>query len=179
MFPIPNIPLDVVVIIAKYCIEDDLKMAKTFYSLCAKIQKKPYIRKSYLKYKRENIRKFLEELAYFSKHDGVSNMSIILSINDIEHAITCCENSSYYSNYSFSHICFFKKSELGSFDRKGEYMWKIITNTENNLDEGFLIILPFKRPTENSLFNHISDPQIIESFSWTNWGGITRINVKF
>ena len=55
-----KIPLDVIALISKYCIRANWKMGKTFYSLCTKLQKKPYIKQQYKLYKQKCVTRFLE-----------------------------------------------------------------------------------------------------------------------
>ena len=150
MFPIPKIPLDVVVIIAKYCIEDNWKMTKTFYSLCKKLQKKPYIKQQFELYKQNCVTNFMKTLAYFSKHDYVNNMCIILNINGIEHKITRCERPFDL------HFHFYKNED---------YMWKIIVDYAKC---AFLYLFAFEK--RKGKLQHVSD-DYIHSLSWIQWHG--------
>ena len=157
-----KIPLDVIALISKYCIRENWKMGKTFYSLCTKLQKKPYIKQQYKLYKQKCVTRFLEELFYFSEHDYVNNMCIILNINGIEHKITRCER--IFNN----HFCFYQ--EINGIERKIPWTWKIIAEHDT---------LPFLQLFIFHKGKHIDDGNRITSFSWTQWRGITKINITY
>ena len=150
-----EIPLDVIVLIAKYCIEEDWKMGKTFYSLCTKLQKKPYIKQHYKLYKENCVSMFLQELGYYAQHDYVNhNICIVLNINEIEHKIIRCER------IFDTHFCLYKNEE---------WMWKIIVNRNTR---PFLQLFIFHNG------QHI-DETYLASFSWTQWHGINKINITY
>ena len=150
-----QIPLDVIVLIAKYCIKENWKMGKTFYSLCRKLQKKPYIKEQYKLYKENCVTKMLLELGYYAQHDYVNhNICIILNINGIEHKIIRCER------IFGTHFCLYKNEGC---------MWKIIVNHNSH---PFLQLFIFHDG------RHI-DETYLTSFSWTQWHGINKINITY
>ena len=156
-----KIPLDVIALIAKYCIRANWKIGKTFYSLSTKLQKKPYIKQQYKLYKQKCVTSFLQELSYFSEHDYVNNTCIILNINGIEHKITRCER--IWNN----QFCFYQDTN-GLQREIAQWMWKIIAEHDT---------LPFLQLFVFHEGEHMDDGNRIISFSWTQWHGITKINI--
>ena len=122
--------------------------------MSTKLKKKPYIKEQYKLYKENCVSKMLTELGYYSHHDYVNNMCIILNINGIEHKITKC------GRIFDTHFCLYKNEE---------WMWKIIVNCNTR---PFLQLFMFHDG------EHIYETYLT-SFSWTQWHGINKINITY
>lgn len=91
-----HIPLDVVVVVAKWCIENDWRMAVTFYHVSRKLQKKFYIRRAYLIARRIMVRDFLLHVTNFT-----SPFHMSFHANDCSKRVADCTNENAVKVISF------------------------------------------------------------------------------
>jgi hypothetical protein len=153
----PKIPLDVIVLVAEKCVKKNFKTALIFAILCKKLYYKPYIKKEYFKAKRTLVKNFLDKIRYWAMYDCEVDSYIILNINDIERKM------------NYRKIRGEQNKTLHIFMANGTfYKHILISMKEVGALEPFLYI---------SIGNGEYKP--IKKFSWTEWGGLVKINIAY
>lgn len=172
-----RIPLDVIVLIAEKCVKKDFKTILKFACCCKRLYNKPYIKKEYLKAKRQLLKNFLEK-------NGVwATVDIILNVNGIE------ENINQYREYTDKDEWFTKRQYRNQQKMLEDKIFHIFWNSQwrpknedwhglavNNSIDDFDI--PFVH-ISTGLPKDNTEYKPIKRLFWTEWAGITKINIEF
>lgn len=175
-----KVPLDVIVLIAEKCVRKDFKTVLKFACCCKRLYNKPYIKKEYLKAKRQLVKNFLEKIRVWATRE--SKIYIILNVNDIEEKIDRYkeENEFWFRNgqsRQFQQIFLLNKIFhifcRSQWRPKNEDWNGIAVN--NHIDDFNIPFLHISRgiPKSNTEYKPI------KRFFWTEWAGLTKINIEF
>ena len=169
----PKVPLDVIVLIAEKCVKKDFKTVLKFACCCKRLYNKPYIKKEYLKAKRQLVKNFLEKIRVWTTVD------IILNVNDIEEKI---DRYKEYDEFWFRNGQSRQFKQIFLLTKIFHIFWSSQWRGPNNeiavnnsLDD---FTIPFLHilhgiPEGNSEYKPI------KRFFWTEWAGLTKINIIY
>ena len=175
-----RIPLDVIVLIAEKCVKKDPKTILKFACCCKRLYNKPYIKKEYLKAKRQLVKNFLEKTRLWATLE--SKIYVILNVNNIEQKI---------DRYKEQDELWFRNGQSRQFKqiflltkifhifwssqwRPNNEDWHSIS-VNNSIDD---FSTPFLH-ISTALPKDNTEYKPIKRFFWTEWAGLTKINIIY